>query len=235
MPKYKIADLIMDFTPRYVYTRRLCENYITDSDLDADITVETKTDYEFEKQQMPEYSECIHENADIYRQICTKIIDFDAFLLHSSVVVYDGLAYIFTAPSGTGKSTHARLWQKVFGEENAKIINDDKPIVRKKDRFYVYGTPWSGKHNLNINTSAPVKGVCFLKRGEKNSIRKMEKGEVITPLLNQIHRVGDMHYTDKLLTLIDEFLEKTDFYELKCNISDEAATVAYEFMSGNKI
>ncbi len=234
MARYKIADLIMEFSPIYIYTQRLCEDYLTSESGDAQIKVPLKTDYSQEKAQMPEYAECYHEHTHIYRQICTDVIDFDGFLFHSSVVEYEGQAYIFTAPSGTGKSTHTRLWQKVFGAENARIINDDKPIVRKTDIFRIYGTPWSGKDNLNINTSAPIKGVCFLKRGENNSIRRLDKNQVIVPLMNQIYRTGNAEYMSKLLSLLDEFLAVTEFYELTCNISEQAAIVAYEGMSGKK-
>ncbi len=235
MPKYKIADLIMDFCPQYPYTAEQCEPYRTDDSLPADIVVEKKSDYSYEAQMLPNFPTEYLENTYLYRQICTAIIDFDAFLLHSSTVMVDGEAYIFTAPSGTGKSTHTRLWQSCFGPERAKIINDDKPIVRKKDVFYVYGTPWCGKHMKNINTSCPIKGVCFLKRGQKNTIRKLGKNEVIVPLMNQIHRTSDTHYMDKLLSLLDDFLEQTSFYELHCDISAEAVVTSYEGMSGKKV
>ncbi len=234
MPKYRIAELTMEFFPIYVYTQRLCEDYRIEDIFPADITVPLRTDYSEEKAKAPELSDCYHENAHIYRKICTDIINFDGFLFHSSVVEYEGQAYVFTAPSGTGKSTHTRLWQKVFGEDRARIINDDKPIVRKKDEFRIYGTPWSGKDNVNINTSAPIGGVCFLKRGEVNSIRRLDKGEVIAPLMNQIYRTPSLDYMSRLLVLLDEFLAKTDFYELTCNISEQAAIVAYEGMSGKK-
>ena len=90
-----------------------------------------------------------------------------------AVVVFamDGQAYLFSADSGVGKSTHSRLWQQVFGDQRVTIINDDKPALRLRDGvWYVYGTPWSGKYGLNHNLCYPLAGICFLERSKTNKI-----------------------------------------------------------------
>ncbi len=236
MAKYKIADLIIEFSPQYEYTRDLCRDYITDTDAPADICVKPAMDYAYEAQYLPDQPVHGLESMDIYRQICTALVDYDGFLLHSSAIMAEGQGYLFTAPSGTGKSTHTKLWRKCFGADKVTVINDDKPIVRKCDgAFHVYGTPWCGKHGLNTDIHCPIKGVCFIKRGTENSIRKVSKDEIIMPLLNQIHRANDPHYMDKLLSLVDEFLDSVSFYELHCDISPMAVKTSYEAMSGKKV
>ena len=82
----------------------------------------------------------------------------------------DGAAYLFTAPSGTGKSTHTRLWREVFGDR-VWMINDDKPMLRISENLVTaYGTPWNGKHHISRNASAPLKAIVQLNRGKENII-----------------------------------------------------------------
>ena len=152
--------------------------------------------------------------------------------MHCSVVAVDGLAYAFTAKSGTGKSTHTAIRRRVFGSR-AVMINDDKPIIGiRNGKATVYGTPWNGKHGLGTNTSAPLKGVCFLSRGEKNVISKLErKAQVLPALLNQTFRPMEPVALKRTLEILDEIIECVDFYKLECNMEDEAAEVSYNGMN----
>ncbi|MBQ8427284.1 MAG: hypothetical protein IJX16_05955 [Clostridia bacterium] len=143
----------------------------------------------------------------------------------------DGNAYLFTAPSGTGKSTHTRLWRELLGDK-AVMINDDKPIIRYVDgEFYVYGTPWNGKHRLDTNTRAKVKAICQIYQAKENEIKKISPPEMLLTVLNQTIRPNDAETYDKLLDLIDKLLRKVELYKLGCNISIDAAKLAYETMS----
>lgn len=158
-----------------------------------------------------------------------KLIDYNAMLLHASAVIKDGHAYLFSAPSGTGKSTHTGLWLKVFPD--AKILNDDKPAIRIEDgNVNVYGTPWSGKTDLNLNLCVPLGGICFLERSEKNFINKISGAEAIPRILNQTVRPRMMNNIDNLLGVLEKIIENTRIYRMGCNISDEAAIMAYETM-----
>lgn len=165
-------------------------------------------------------------------EFCTKLLDFDGFMLHSSGVVYENKAYLFSAPSGTGKSTHTTIWRKVFGEDETYIINDDKPVIRMiGDETLVFGTPWSGKTDQNKNQSAPLQGICFLERGETNSIEPLPVKEAVRMILDQTLRpdaTGDM---SKLLELLDKLLGRVKVYRMRCNMEDEAARVAYRGMN----
>lgn len=236
--QYKIAGLTFSLQTVYPYTHRLCENYRSDDEKNFDI-VTTERDIAAEKENAPEFNDRYLESLAVYRKLCEKILsDYDGFLFHASAIAVDGNAYLFTAPSGTGKSTHASLWRKVLGER-AVMINDDKPIIRKVDgAFYVYGTPWNGKHNLSTNARAKLCGICELTRGEINRIERIApSADYIRVLMNQSLRGGDGESMLKLLGLFDELLKTVPFYRLACNISEEAARVSYNKMNikGEKI
>ncbi|MBT1173184.1 hypothetical protein JS528_07430 [Bifidobacterium sp. MA2] len=110
------------------------------------------------------------ETLAVFRRIAEYGPMHDRLVFHGATIEVDGRAYIFTAPSGTGKSTHIRLWRRVFGDRVA-IINGDKPILRiERDssggapRVVAYGTPWAGKEGWQRNVSAPLGGICVVER-----------------------------------------------------------------------
>ena len=161
----------------------------------------------------------------------TSLLRFGGFMLHSSAVEVDGRAYLFSAPSGTGKSTHTSLWLKLFGDR-ARIINDDKPAIRVIDgKAYAYGTPWSGKSDLNINGAFPIAGICVLSRSESNFIEPLDEGTAVFSILNQTIRPKNPAYMNSLLTLLDKVIAAVPVWKMGCNISLEAAELAYKEMS----
>ncbi len=164
-------------------------------------------------------------------QYCRQLLNFDGFMLHASGVVYKGRAYLFSAPSGTGKSTHTQLWCKTFGDD-AYIINDDKPVIRMQEgRVLVFGTPWSGKTDLNRNEGVPLQGICFLERDTKNHIAQISTGEALFRILNQTIRPAEAENMEKLLGVLDKVLSAVNVYKMGCNISEEAVRVAFEGMN----
>lgn len=127
-------------------------------------------------------------------------------LFHSSVVSYQGKAYMFLGKSGTGKSTHSQLWLKHF--EGAELVNDDNPVVRIIDgKARVYGSPWSGKTPCYRNVDYPIGGIVKLKQAPFNEIRRMKAVEAYVALAMSISgmrwntKMGDgLHQTENLLT-----------------------------------
>ena len=229
-----IAGLTVQINNKYEYVRRLCRDYILENADAPDITVEVGDD---EIQREIDASEisvgpAYCEGICIYRNICRQLPSrFGAFLMHCAVVEYKGAGYAFAAKSGTGKSTHISLWQKRFGDD-VKIINGDKPILKfVGDKLYAYGTPWCGKEGFNVNGSVPLKAICFLERGEKNSIVGISPADALTRIFHQVLPPDTLEYVDTMFPLIDRMLSEIPFYVLKCNISEEAAEVAYGEMS----
>ena len=164
-------------------------------------------------------------------QFYLELVEHGGFYLHSSAVLLDGRVYLFSGPSRAGKSTHTRLWQQTFGAE-ARVINDDKPAIRLMDgKWIAYGTPWCGKDGINENASAPIAGVCFLKKAPRNGIRKLDPVEAVTKMLTQtIHKFDSEDKLDKLLALLDRFVDEVPVYELENLPEPAAAMLSYETM-----
>lgn len=231
-------------------TKEFCKEYLCSEERAAglqekapDITVAiAPQDIEYEKQKSAEedaamgiptrpFKDEYLETLAVYRKICDQMPERNTFLFHCSAVAVDGKAYLFTAPSGTGKSTHTRLWREVFGDR-VVMINDDKPLLRvTSDSVLVYGTPWDGKHRLSTNTVAPVAGICLLERGEENDVERIAKEEAFPRLLQQTYRPQSPVALMKTMALLDEVASNVPLYKLRCNMEPEAARVAYEGMN----
>ena len=164
----------------------------------------------------------------------TQLLKHEGMMLHSSCVVVDGRAYLFTAPSGTGKSTHTNLWLKQFGDR-AFILNDDKPALRFEDGvWYAYGTPWSGKYDISRNARVPVAGIAVVTRSQTNEIAPFGGLEAISFLLTQVVRPRHAQYRALVLETLDKLMTNVPIWLLKCNMEPEAAMVSYKAMSGAK-
>ncbi len=161
-----------------------------------------------------------------------QLLLHDGLLIHSSAVVVDGFAYIFSAPCGTGKSTHTALWQTTLGADRAVILNDDKPALRRiDDTWYAYGTPWSGKTDQNRNLRARLGGVCILARGDVNTIEPLGGSAALFALLEQTVRPSDSIRRTRLLDLLGALLEDVPLWHMHCTPTPEAAVMAYRTMS----
>lgn len=235
MKRYLIGNLIVDIEADCKRLERLGVPYETDRTGDADITVRL-TDEKLNALQQQYQSLTRDELAYLatgslfYR----KLTLFEGMMLHASAIVMDGQAYLFTAPSGIGKSTHTGLWRQMFGDR-VTVINDDKPMIRKQNGVYrAFGTPWSGKTDLNCNVSAPLKGIVFLSRGEQNTIRRaIPPRDAVVPLfLTQTVRPRDPERMAAMLQTANEILLSTPLYFLQCNISKEAVQVSYSALTG---
>lgn len=229
----KIADLIICIYNHYSYVENMCKNYIT-TDTNIDFHVEVSQD-DILKEQTNAAIPCTLDYCEsicVYRAISDKLIHYDAFLMHGACIEYHGKAYAFCAKSGTGKSTHLCLWKKVYGED-VHIINGDKPILRLRDGiFFVYGTPWCGKEGWNMNTSAPLKALCFLERDTTNTIEPIHSSQVMQRLGHQILMPKAAEQMEHYLDMMDVLIRQTSCYLLHCNMEEEAARVANETIAG---
>lgn len=230
---YRIADMTVDIRARYDYVVRQCAGYLAPEGAAPDFTVEIdEQTIAASQKQAPDFSLAYHESLCVYRAICKKMLAYGGFLLHAAVIEVDGRAYAFSAPSGTGKSTHIALWRRLLGER-VQIVNGDKPILRYRDgHFIAYGTPWCGKEGWQRNASAPLAAICFLERSEENRIRRLTSAEAIDHVFHQLLRPKTAAEMDATLSLTDTLLREVPIYLLGCNISEEAARLAYETLSG---
>ena len=237
----QLAGLNIGLENRYGFVRRQCANYLTDaqptfcvaaeeSEIEAEIegsTEEVKTTVK----DLVGYSESIV----LFRKICYELPRYSALLFHGAAVAYKGKAYIFSAPSGTGKTTHLRLWMRARAKD-LTIINGDKPVFRLEDgTFRVYGTPWSGKEGWSNNTSAPLGGICFIRRSADNRIEELPLPEAASRAMKQILYPKDPQNLYSMLRLTDELIRARPVYLLSCNISEEAAALSFKTLTGEPI
>ena len=231
MKNYRIAEMNIAVSPRFSYTERYLSEYETvetEYELKVEVTdemiaYEQKLNTEIHGDSMPD---ALCESVAILRVICGYIIDKKGFFLHCSCLKYEEKAIIFTAPSGTGKSTHTRLWCEHFGDK-VEMINDDKPLVREQDgRFLIYGTPWNGKHHIGNNISAPVGALFFLEQAKENRVEKVDPVTALTLLMQQTVIPETKGALQKLLDMLSKLIETVPMYRLFCDISDEAVEEA---------
>ncbi|OPZ20933.1 MAG: hypothetical protein BWZ04_01430 [Firmicutes bacterium ADurb.BinA205] len=238
--KYKIADKIVEVNSIYEEVHEYCSDYQTDLPADYSVNI-TQTDIDFEREKsahedevegipIRHFSDSYLEELAVYRKIAEQMIDFDTVLFHGSVIAVDGAGYLFTAKSGTGKSTHTRLWREYF-DDRAIMVNDDKPLLHIGDIGVVaYGTPYNGKHRLGNNISVPLKALCILTRDNDNQIESITREQAYTMLLQQVYRPADILKMAKTLELVDRLADSVKLYRLGCNMDISAAQVAFEGM-----
>lgn len=239
---YCLSGLNIHIQSLYPYIHRFCEEYRSDGESEISIKT-TLADIDFEREKSAredelegiptrQFSDGYLEMLAVYRKIAEKMPRYDTILFHGSCIAVDGVGYLFTAKSGTGKSTHTRLWRELLGVK-AVMVNDDKPLIRMTgEGAVIYGTPWDGKHRLSSNIAVPLKAVCILERAEENAIHPITADEAYPMLLQQVYRPMDRMAMNTTLTLIDRLAVSVNLWRLDCNMDPEAARVAYEAMKG---
>ena len=223
----KIADLIAEIPEAGGLAPR-CREYLYHGDENPQIVIR-EDDYlpQRWKHLSPEFLPYMESGGLFY----LHLLRYDGMMVHSSAVEYDGRVYLFSGNCGAGKSTHARLWQQVFGAE-ARIINDDKPALRLIDGvWYAYGTPWCGKDGINQNRKAPVAGICFMKQADHNAIRHVTGLEAMAKIMKQTQRrFRNPENLDLMLSHLEKLVQMIPVYELENRPELEAARLSYETM-----
>ena len=223
----EMAGLTIGIENRYMRSRRF-EAFRTESTR-PDFTVSvTDEELEAEYRLCPGRKEYL-EFTCTYRKIAELLPDYDAFVFHGAVIARQGGAFVFTAPSGTGKTTHINLWRSAFPD--SWVLNGDKPVIRKLEgRFVACGTPWCGKEGMGTNAIRPLTAFGILNRGEKNEIRPAAREELLPMMLRQTYRPRDAARLVKQLGLMDACFRALPVYTLYCNMDPSAARMAWETM-----
>lgn len=225
----KISDLLTEI-PTEGGMSPLCKGYLAEEKGNADIVIKSEL-YNLHKWSSLTKDQAIYMESGF--QFYGNLLKFDGMMLHASAVALDGKAYLFSGPSGMGKSTHTRLWQQLFGDA-AKVFNDDKPAIRRLEidgTWYAYGTPWCGKDGININMRVPLAGICFLRRGEENVIHRLSSQEALTQIIYQtIHRFREKKSLDLMLGVVEDLVQRIPIYEFYNKPELAAAQLSYETM-----
>lgn len=225
--KIKLANQVISVICQYEYTMKACKEYIinsensiftvcaTDDEITAEINIADET-------IDVGYAEFIC----LYRKIAELLSHYNCVVMHGAAITYKDSAILFIAPSGTGKSTHIKLWKQAF-KDRVDIINGDKPIVCIENSISVFGTPWAGKENWHKNRNAPLKAICLLKQGKNNCINKVDPQAYLPEILRQVYLPTDKTSLKQTLELFDSLVKGVPIYVLECNISQEAVMTAY--------
>ncbi len=234
MQKYKIADIIVTMDIKHDLLRQRAEQYIYKGKANADITLHLEEKVmEKAKAAYPNLSDGEREYLLYGALFYDKLLDYDGMMLHASAVAVDGRAYLFSANSGVGKSTHTAYWKQIF--KNAVIINDDKPAIRYLNgALYVYGTPFSGKHDISVNDKFLMGGICFLERGSQNEIAEIDTAAALPLFLAQSPGMHDKSRVEQRLNVTDKVLSFARLYKMKCINDVSAAEMAYKKMQMSK-
>lgn len=235
MDIYRIAELNIGITTNSDFTKKYLREYLVD-EKEADFCVTVTQDMiDYEKQISVEIvPEPYYELTAILRSICNTVLEqYNGFFLHCSCLEYEGQAYVFTAKSGTGKSTHSKLWREALGDK-VTMINDDKPLVRLiDDTFYIYGTPWNGKHSISNNIKAPIKAIYYLHQAPSNKATKCDPISAISKLLSQTVLPDDKNSMNTLLNMLEKLVSKIPVFDLDCTISTDAVYTAFNSAKEN--
>lgn len=230
--KCLIADLVIELNPKYENTKQLAAPFLYDGNRQTDFELTVSDDALNEMMSRAAEGTTIGqmENFALGNAFNRRVISRNAMLVHSSALIYEGGAYLFSADSGVGKSFHTRLWMQEFGD-TVHIMNDDKPVVRLyEDRAVAFGTPFDGGSGIALNESYPLKAIVFLERGEQNSVRVPCSKEIIQKLYFQTVHMVNANVADKMLQNFEKLLSLTNFYVLTCNTDPSAAHTAFEYI-----
>ena len=241
--RMKIAGAVGQIASLFDSTPHYFRPYLTEEAPDFSVTVRPE-DLRFEQAELDReaqeegfrfrvFTDPFLERAAIQRAFAEFLFDRGVLLVHGSAIALDGRGYLFMARSGTGKSTHTRLWREAFGPR-ATMINDDKPFLAVTDTgVTAFGSPWSGKHGLDSNISVPLGGICLLERGSRDSIRPLSADEILPLLKKQTYCPLATEKEDKFHSLVEKMAENVPFWKLECTKNVAAAHVAAQAMQSN--
>ena len=235
-----LAGAVIRVEALYPSTQTYCRDYLTDAEPELSVSI-SQADIDFEREKSAQedaleglaprhFSDAYLETLAVYRKLAKALLQRDALVFHGSVVAWEGKAYLFTALSGTGKTTHTRLWLKMI--PGSYVLNGDKPLLRVcEDGVYACGTPWQGKERYGCNEILPLKAICLLERDNCNHIEPITFRDAMATLIQQSNRPSETELLLRTLDLIGRMDGRVRFYRLGCNMEDEAALVSFRGMT----
>lgn len=158
---------------------------------------------------------------------------YNYFPLHATSIKVGNDVFLFSAPSGTGKSTHRKYWQDLFSD--CQILNDDKPLIKIAKDIEVIGTPFAGEELLNTNTSGKLKAIIFLEQASKNEVVELTNDEKIKKLIKNTTTPVTSKSWDETLTLITKLIDKTKIITLRASNDISAAKYVYNYLYKEEI
>ncbi len=239
--RLEIAGCVGHITSLFDSTPHYFSKYLTDAPADFSAMVRPE-DLVFEQDELDreareegfkrrQFTDPFLERAAIQRAFANFLLPRQVLLVHGSAIAADGKGYLFIARSGTGKSTHTRLWQQLL-TDRAVMINDDKPFVRfRDDGIFLCGSPWSGKHGLDSNISVPLAGICLLERGSENRIRPLPGDRRLEHLTQHSCPPADASLLPFFAPLVQKLSLSVPMWQMACTKDPAAARMAFAAMT----
>ena len=207
------------------------KDYITKKEPDCEISI-SEGEVAVEKRYLKNTFNYTLPDTDvesyiIRKKVAESIINYNGFQIHGAAIAIDNHCYVFTADSGTGKTTHIKLWLKNL--KKAYVVNGDHPIIKTEPKLLVYGTPWCGKEGMNTNTGVPLKAIIIMERNTRNEIREISFKEAIIELLRQVYKSSNPSKVKRTLELLSSLDKGVKFYKFRFNnFADDAFSVPYQ-------
>ena len=170
-------------------------------------------------------------SAAVLKKVAEGLINYDTFLMHGASVSFERKGFLFTAPSGTGKTTHVKKW--VDEKEGTEIINGDKNFISLEGNHpLVTASPWAGKENYYTNTTVPLTAIIMMERAENNSIEEVSFEEAFLFIFQQIYRPDSPILLHKTLALIRSLCSVVKFYRF-CfnNYSEDCVDISFNTLT----
>lgn len=151
----------------------------------------------------------------------------DAFILHSSFVAWHEKGILFTAPSGTGKSTQADLWHDY---EGAEIYNGDRTVIRRiKEKYYGFGSPYAGSSGIYRNESAPICAIVVLTQAPENCMVPLRGSNAFLPIFSEtLMNTWNLAYMESITDLLMDTITNVPIYHLACRPDQDAVRLVKE-------
>ncbi len=217
----------------YSVIHNTCKEYLVDSNETPDIEISVNEEMlvqeakRIKEREGEDHSLKMVEDLLVHRLIANAFLEYDTFLMHGAVISTGKEAYMFTAQSGTGKTTHVQKWLENI--EGSFIVNGDKPlIILNEEGAFACGTPWCGKEHYGKNTIVPLKSIVLMERSDENRMEKVPLIKVFPAILQQTYQPEDADKMRKTLALLMKLKDHVSFYQFHFdNYKDDSFSVSY--------
>lgn len=214
-------------------TALLCRDYLTKEEGSIYLNI-SDADLEYEKSFYTSpntaHGEDFYESQALFRKVTELLVEQNTILMHGAVVALDNQGYMFTAPSGIGKTTRTKLWLKAYPD--SIIVNGDKPLIRIQNSHAIaFGTPWCGKEGQSKNTKVPLRAIFLLERSQEmdsSSIEEVTAKQAFPVLVQQSYRPNDTEKLIRTMHLLKALDGKIKFYKFRSAPTVESVRLAYE-------